>query len=101
MIMHVSNHPMRFLSMFPITEVARLISLPRNTIKKWPGTRGRDEHKYVRRPAKTGPDSFFDQALHRLQTQSFQPTRDCRTLLALFRAPRLHSIDDYTNGAFA
>ena len=69
----------------PISEIARLTRLSRNTIKKWRKEPERSELKYARLPGMTKLDPYIDELRQALATDAHRPKRDRRTLRVLFR----------------
>src|SRR5665213_1635322 len=69
----------------PISEIARLTSLSRNTVKKWLKEPERSELKYARPRGSTKLDAYMDELRQALATDAHRPKRDRRTLLVLFR----------------
>lgn len=58
MSMYAKVRRMHFREKKPISEIARLTSLSRNTIKKWFKEQERDELKYVCKPGATKLDPY-------------------------------------------
>ena len=72
-----------------ISEIARLTSLSRNTVKKWLREPERSELKYARPHGSTKLDPFIEELRQALATDAHRPKRDRRTLLVLFRQIQL------------
>lgn len=85
MSMYAKVRRMHLREKRPISEIARLTSLSRNTIKKWLKEPERSELKYARPRGSTKLDAYMDELRQALATDAHRPKRDRRTLLVLFR----------------
>lgn len=75
---------MYFRDRLSVSEIARLTSLSRNTIKKWLRAAQATEPKYRRRAGACKLSPFEGHLLRALETDAHRPKRDRRTALALF-----------------
>jgi transposase len=93
MSMYAKVRRMHLREKRPISEIARLASLSRNTIRKWLKEPERSELKYARLPGSTKLDPYVDEVRQALETDAHRPRRDRRTLLRFFAEIKVKGYD--------